>query len=462
NNDQYKTNIGTTTFNVFCNDKDGYSIYAIGYSGDTYGNTEMLYMGNQTPAPSNIVTGTATSGSTSNWAMKLTAVAGTYQATLTNGFGSYRAVPTTYTKAATLTSQTDTTTGSSIQSTYAVFASATQGAGTYQGKVRYTLVHPASHAAPVSFDMAFADAGKTKLNGYYKMQDMTSAICSSINLVDDESQTTLIDSRDNKTYTVSKLRDGNCWMTQNLDLDLDSETTYTNLDTDLGWNGTSYSTASWTPENSTITTSVDDWNYYDYEPESYNPGDLYWNGVLAPGDEDSCEAAGGTWDYWYCGDLDSADYTSSTGNSHYHLGNYYNWPAAIATNDASDYSEWGMIAGQSICPVNWTLAIGGSDYYDMYMINKSFAHLIEQYDYDYEDTYMLGGGIVSYEEPLHLVLSGGIINSLDDVGFQGHYWSSTTMGGSNAHQFGSYYDGGVWAEGDDVTAYGFSVRCVSR
>ena len=102
NNDQYKTNIGTTTFNVFCNDKDGYSIYAIGYSGDTYGNTEMLYMGNQTPAPSNIVTGTATSGSTSNWAMKLTAVAGTYQATLTNGFGSYRAVPTTYTKAATL------------------------------------------------------------------------------------------------------------------------------------------------------------------------------------------------------------------------------------------------------------------------------------------------------------------------------------------------------------------------
>ena len=142
NNDQYKTNIGTTTFNVFCNDKDGYSIYAIGYSGDTYGNTEMLYMGNQTPAPSNIVTGTATSGSTSNWAMKLTAVAGTYQATLTNGFGSYRTVPTTYTKAATLTSQTDTTTGSSIQSTYAVFASATQGAGTYQGKVRYTLVHP--------------------------------------------------------------------------------------------------------------------------------------------------------------------------------------------------------------------------------------------------------------------------------------------------------------------------------
>ena len=142
NNDQYKTNIGTTTFNVFCNDKDGYSIYAIGYSGDTYGNTEMLYMGNQTPAPSNIVTGTATSGSTSNWAMKLTVVAGTYQATLTNGFGSYRTVPTTYTKAATLTSQTDTTTGSSIQSTYAVFASATQGAGTYQGKVRYTLVHP--------------------------------------------------------------------------------------------------------------------------------------------------------------------------------------------------------------------------------------------------------------------------------------------------------------------------------
>ncbi|MBP5204954.1 hypothetical protein J6Z37_01485, partial [Candidatus Saccharibacteria bacterium] len=35
-------NIGTTTFNVFCNDNAGYAIYAIGYSNQEYGNTNMI------------------------------------------------------------------------------------------------------------------------------------------------------------------------------------------------------------------------------------------------------------------------------------------------------------------------------------------------------------------------------------------------------------------------------------
>ena len=81
-------------------------------------------------------------------------------------------------------------------------------------------------------------------------------------------------------------------MTQNLDLDLSTNTTYTNLDTDLGWNGTSYSTASWLPARSTYTTSsghTHEWCIgghwdsqsnqcsYNNTPESYDPGDLYWN-----------------------------------------------------------------------------------------------------------------------------------------------------------------------------------------
>ena len=141
-NNEYEDDIGHTTFKVFCNDKDGYSIYAVGYSNNTFGNTEMVYQGSANPAPSNIVTGTATSGSTSNWAMKMNAVAGTYAPTLVNGFGSYRTVPSAYTKVATFPSQTDNNTGSSVQSSYAVFVSPTQPAGTYEGKVRYTLVHP--------------------------------------------------------------------------------------------------------------------------------------------------------------------------------------------------------------------------------------------------------------------------------------------------------------------------------
>ncbi|MBQ3321094.1 hypothetical protein IJG71_03125, partial [Candidatus Saccharibacteria bacterium] len=35
----YKDDIGTTTLKSVCNDQNGYAIYAIGFSDDTYGNT---------------------------------------------------------------------------------------------------------------------------------------------------------------------------------------------------------------------------------------------------------------------------------------------------------------------------------------------------------------------------------------------------------------------------------------
>ena len=148
---QVKADIGTTTFKVFCNDNTGYAIYAIGYSNDEYGNTNMLPASSSSTNPGSstnpsIVTGTATSGDTSNWAMKITPVDGTYKPTIesdTNGsFTNYHIVPDTYTKVATLTTNTDFTIGSSFQSTYRVFVSQTQPADTYTGKVKYTLVHP--------------------------------------------------------------------------------------------------------------------------------------------------------------------------------------------------------------------------------------------------------------------------------------------------------------------------------
>lgn len=50
----------------------------------------------------------------------------------------------------------------------------------------------------------------------------------------------LIDSRDGKKYWVAKLADGNCWMTQNLDVDITTDG-FTNADTDLSidaWDAT--------------------------------------------------------------------------------------------------------------------------------------------------------------------------------------------------------------------------------
>lgn len=68
----YKDNIGKTTIKATCNDSQGFSIYAIGYTNEEYGNTVLKPTTLDSPQ-NDIATGTATNGDTSNWAMKLTA-----------------------------------------------------------------------------------------------------------------------------------------------------------------------------------------------------------------------------------------------------------------------------------------------------------------------------------------------------------------------------------------------------
>ncbi|MBR2994347.1 hypothetical protein IKF32_00280 [Candidatus Saccharibacteria bacterium] len=140
--------IGSTTLQTICNDASGFAIYAIGYSNNEYGNTKMIQTSaSSTPAEFN--TGTNTSGN-SSWAMKLSQVTtGTYATTIDNGYSAYSVVPTTFTKVAHRDSATDATTtspavGTSISLTYQSHISTTQDTGTYQGKVKFTLVHPAN------------------------------------------------------------------------------------------------------------------------------------------------------------------------------------------------------------------------------------------------------------------------------------------------------------------------------
>ena len=149
----YREDIGTTTFKVICNDNSGFSVYAVGYSNEKIGNNKMLATVSGELAPSfDIVTGTASSGSISNWAMKLSPVAGTYAPTIlsdTNGsFSSYHIVPESYVRVATFPNGTDGTNGSAFTSTYATYVTSAQPSGTYSSKVKYTIVHPANEAAP--------------------------------------------------------------------------------------------------------------------------------------------------------------------------------------------------------------------------------------------------------------------------------------------------------------------------
>ena len=155
----YEDEIGYTNFKVFCNDSGGFALYAIGYSNEEYGNTTLIGSG----TGQTIATGIATSGNTSNWAMKLIKDTNGYQPNnlviesapnVSGGadasFSSYHTVPDAYTKVATYNASTDATIGAKLQSTYAAYISSDQMADTYNGKVRYALVHPSTAEAPTS------------------------------------------------------------------------------------------------------------------------------------------------------------------------------------------------------------------------------------------------------------------------------------------------------------------------
>ncbi len=135
--------IGQTTIKASCNDSGGYAIYAIGYTGDTYGTTTLV--GNNTGET--ITTGTSTSGNASNWAMQINSVSGTYAPVVQNSFdsSSYHVIPDTFTMVAKRESATDagvSAEGSKITATYGAYIAGTQLADTYEGKVKYVLVHP--------------------------------------------------------------------------------------------------------------------------------------------------------------------------------------------------------------------------------------------------------------------------------------------------------------------------------
>jgi len=144
----YEDEIGETTITVACNDANGYAIYAVGFTNDELGRNDLL---GQTTGRT-IATGTATSGNTSAWAMKLAAVDNSVAPTIVTGYDDYHAVPGESTRVASFADSTMTNpAGSSFKTTYATYVESLQAPDVYIGKVKYTLVHPAdTPSAPCS------------------------------------------------------------------------------------------------------------------------------------------------------------------------------------------------------------------------------------------------------------------------------------------------------------------------
>ena len=329
-------------------------------------------------------------------------------------------------------------------------ASTAQAAGTYTNVITfYAVTSPEPEASPVTPPTSCT----TPVPNLTYMQDLNSSNKASILAgMTTDAQYYLADKRDDKTYCVAKLRDGNIWMTQNLDHDIetDGSVAYNSTTTDLPANTT------WIPSAATKATSDTSWSGSGSIPESYNPGELYWSGFLVgeePDTEETCTSANGTWnsEREYCEPI------STTGDSHYHLGNYYKWAAAVAVNDSSSYTTQFQDINQSICPANWTLPKSGNN-----ASNGSFQYLVSQYNWNSGTNKMENPNI--WDTAIKSVLSGDWYGFLEFVGDEGVWWSSVVWNSGISYilSISPTPSGSVGPAYGNYRYFGFSVRCLSR
>ena len=411
-NGTYESGIGQSIITTYCNDRNGYVVYAIGSSNNELGNNKLVSNINDNLNNYDIASGTAISGTTSNWAMKLS-TSDIDSSIINTNVGDdtptiepeykdqYAIVPTTWTKVLSKPSGTvASTTGSSFTTTYATYISTTQPAGTYLGQVRYLLAHPATN--PKVLYMQDVAEWKDELNTH----DTVLAI----------------DKRDYKSYWVTKLLDGHIWMTQNLAIDLnvgenEDKTpimrTFTSEDTDLNTiydetagsyaeynDGYSYDSTSdiisWTPADSAATVKFAGTSIVGYKASDNTPY--------------------------------SAAKTDGPSTGHESLGNYYNWTVAIASNNSSTLTQNTLNdisknPRNSICPKGWRLPTISNQSNTIPGSTNEFARL--NYIYNDNKASEENAGVGLTTGPLWFVKSGLAWDGHLDGNTFGVYRSST-------------------------------------
>lgn len=407
------------------------------------------------------------------------------------------------TKGTLLASSDAPTNGDDISLSFGVKLDNMTPAGSYQIELNFIAL---ANDVEIDFEDAFDMASKSLISydalvrelgtesnplyagrSFYAMQDIGS-VCSLVNaptataaydwatpVVTPEAQ--LIDLRDAKVYWVAKLLDGKCWMTQNLDFDINATTAqyltseYTNLNKEgcgTGVYSTNYNcngdVITWNPGTAgyTFTTNqIDNWKDTNNTLiQSFNPGNWYWQN----GNYESSSTCN-TGVYNGCNYLTNGEtnYFKKTASSEYgehgHVGNYYSWTAAVASSNTAPINTDLAKAGNSICPAGWRLPSmtanteAGNEFYKLNALynggKTSGASGIDS-------------GLVT--APVYLVRAGLTYSvGLGNAGHTGYYWSSASRGtaGTDANAL-SFYSTSLNPASNNVRYRGFSVRCVTQ
>ncbi len=276
------------------------------------------------------------------------------------------------------------------------------------------------------------------------MQDMNPSACSSQTTPAASATTvptkTLADSRDGNKYTISKLADGNCWMTDNLALP--GGTTLTINDSDLDMSVFTDISKTYTLPVATnggfSSTQVNDKNSTATYPNQQvrnpaNPDTKKYGAYYS-----WCAATAGT-----ClqgAYVDIIPNSSNAGNA----GNVANTTIVPADQNATS----------SICPKGWQLPTSNNTDAKQ----KSFSGLTTAYNIGSD----ADGSEKLRTAPLSFVYAGFATDgSMSPVGVFGRYWSSTANAATNAYNL-SFASGNVNPSSYYHRYLGFSVRCVAR
>ncbi len=251
--------------------------------------------------------------------------------------------------------------------------------GTYSDKIIYTaFVNGQDDPFPVNPTKPTPGKCEGAKSFYHinTLQEMNSCTCSATTTplptatehvweeTDDNTKiprTFLIDIRDGKSYIVQKLANGQCWMAQNLELELSTTKTLTNQDTDLNAH------VSWTPGSNTsndmntfMQHSCDKkrtpgckgdyenymyWSIYEDDAHSYRPpaSRKYYRNGVTPSSTPSTNDGKSNWEstgYYY-------DQTAATAGTNIVIIN--STPTMHIGNDTNAESP------DSICPKGWRL-----------------------------------------------------------------------------------------------------------
>ncbi len=277
---------------------------------------------------------------------------------------------------------------------------------------------PADHYYTQAMISAIASAkGVVEgFGGVQTMQEFTSEICK--NKVTTGTEGRLEDTRKNadgstNVYWVAKLKDGNCWMTQNLDLGLSQGKVLSSADTNVA-----------------IDYTVPSLGYYS-DPGEY----LYIGADKSYAAAGACNIFGQTGCDPYFKNVENEEVKEE--DAHYLIGDFYPYNIAIANSNSE--------GGSSICAKGWRLPTRAE--FDALKTNEAGSEILNNN--------------TIRKAPYYFIPSGRRSNTTgyQNAGNFGNYWSSTP-GSTSSKSYFLAFDNKALGVGEDSQSHGFSVRCI--